>query len=309
MNNYQPGVHKLAHHLKHLQKIVNQEVVGPIHISVWPNSICNFSCSYCCGKNVKDRTQELSFDQYTKAIDVLHKYGLLAVELSGICGEPLLWKNFSKAIDYNYDKGLKSSLITNGIFLKKLSDTTLSKLSWIRVSIQNLNHIKLIDFNSISKKVKISMSYVVANQKSLDSLQSIWYYAHENNIIVRVAVARPCSQEWEQKVLNKVVILGEPLFFSQKEIGTPLGCYMPWIRPALDWKGHFLPCPSISLNEENEGYIPDNFILCDIDHLEEWILKNQAHDLGHRCKYCHCGKQENDFIFNLLNPPEDVNFV
>jgi len=311
IKNYQPGNHKLIHHLSHLQNIVDGIPVGPIHLSVWPNAVCNFSCSYCCGKNVKDKSQQLTIDQYIKAISIFHKYGTLAVEFSGICGEPLLWPHMETSLFYNQMLGIKTSLITNGIFLKDLPSDILRKFAWVRVSIQNQNHFKLIDFDRVKANTKISISYIVANQKMLDGMADIWYDCKQNDIPMRVAVARPCSDEWEDAVRKECKLYDKAgwLFFSEKEKGVPSGCFMHGIRGALDWNGNFLPCPAIQLVEENEGKIPDKYVICNIDSLEEWILNNPIQDLGHRCSFCACGKSENEMVFNLLHKPEDFEFV
>ena len=103
--------------------------------------------------------------------------------------------------------------------------------------------------------------------------------------------------------------LGDHVFFSDKGTGIPLGCYMAWIRAAIDWQGYFLPCPSIQLNEEYIGRIPPSFCLCHISELEEWLLNNKPHDLGFKCSYCNCGKEHNDFIHGLLEEIEDAEFV
>lgn len=307
--SYQPGTKKLIRHLEHLQKIRDGIPVGPIHISVWPNSQCNFSCSWCCGRNIVNKGGELSLERYIKMIDILQKYSCKAVEFSGSVGEPLLWKPIENAVKYNYEKGLKTSLITNGMFLKNVSTETLQQLNWIRVSIQNLAHMNIIDFEKLSEDVRISASHIVATEQNLSGLNSLWKSAKKRNIIIRVAVARPCTEEWEARVEEEVLKLGEPLFFSKKERGSPFGCFMPWIRGAVNWEGNFLPCPSIQLNIENEGYIPEEYVLCNIDNLEEWILNNPPKDLGYRCKMCNCGKENNDFVYNLLQETEDVDFV
>jgi organic radical activating enzyme len=302
---YQP-TDKLLYHLEHLQKIRDGISVGPIHISVWPTNKCQFSCSYCCCKKVIRDGTELNINSYKKMIDIFYKYGLKAVELSG-GGEPLLWSKFDEAVEYSYDKGLKLSLITNGVALKNSSKDTLKKFDWIRISIQSLNHLKMISFDNIP--VKNSISYIVSNETSLINIEKIWTYLHNYDIIGRVAVAHPCSIEWEEKVKLEVEKYGFPLFFSVKERGQAKGCYMPYIRGAIDWMGNFLPCPSTQLNQENEGFISNNFILCNIDNLEEWILNNPPHDLGYKCLFCNCGKIQNDYIFDLLHQTEDIDFV
>jgi MoaA/NifB/PqqE/SkfB family radical SAM enzyme len=297
------------HHLTHLQKLVNKEHIAPIHVSVWPNSSCNFHCKWCCGQNIEDRSKELTLNQYIDAIDILSKYGTKAIEFSGVIGEPLLWKPILKAIDYNYQKNIKTSLITNGTYLKNVPVETLKKLSWIRVSLQSAAHMNSIDFETVSKYTSINGSYLLPKEKVEFDLVDLYNSAKKRNIIIRVGVAKPCKSEWEEEAEEKVLQYGEPIFFSKKQRGIVKGCYMPWVRAAIDWNGNFLPCVSIQLNPENEGYIPDEYILCKIEKLEEWILNNPIRDLGYRCSLCNCGVEMNNFVYDLLQEMEDVDFV
>jgi organic radical activating enzyme len=308
-NRYSPGTHKLIRHLSHLQNIVNKIPVSPIHVSVWPNSKCNLNCSYCCGRNIeeKNRINELSIEEYKQAIDILKKYGTLAIEFSGVIGEPLLWKWLDEGVDYAYKNGLNLSLITNGILLKKISKETLSKFSWIRISLQSISHAKSIDWENIPTKYNASV--IIHDTNSFNDIKNLYEFAKNNNIVIRVASVRPCSIDWENKVRKEVEKYGYPLFFAYKERNPSKGCYMPYIRGAIDWNGNFLPCPSVELNEENLGYIPREFVLCHISNLEKWINENPPHDLGYKCGFCNCGKEENDFIHELLENVEDVDFV
>jgi MoaA/NifB/PqqE/SkfB family radical SAM enzyme len=253
--------------------------------------------------------KELGIEEFKSAIDVLVKYGTRAIEFSGICGEPLLWSHFEESVRYAFFKGLKLSLITNGLAIPEISETTLSRFEWIRVSLQSLNHANKIDFKHIPDNVRVSCSYVVANEANLNTVGYLYNFAKNNNMVVRVAVQRPCSEEREEDVKELVDVYGDPLFFSDKEMSSPAICYMAWIRAAIDWNGNFLPCPSVSLNEEYEGFVPKEFILCHISELEKWLNDNPPKDLGYRCKICNCGKENNDFIHELLQGGTDIDFV
>ena len=308
--SYQPGVHKFIHHLDHLKKIKNGEVCAPIHLSLWPNSDCQLRCSYCCGRNIENRTGQLTFQEYVNLIYDLEKEGLKALEFSGSIGEPLLWEHFNRAVEYAHQLGIKMSLITNGLKLKSVPDDILSMLSWIRVSIQSVSHLKSIDFDRISKLTKVSCSYMVDNElENTFAIEEIYRYVKEKNIVTRIAIQRPADKN-AISVLNSLVNqYGSPLFFSNKEMGRPLGCYMPWVRAAVDWNGNFLPCPSIQLNYDNEGKIPEGFALCHIKDIREWLYSNKPHDLGYKCEFCNCGKEHNDLIHNLIKGVDDVEFV
>lgn len=307
-SQYKPGLHKLVHHLNHLKKLQNGEPTSPLHLSIFPTNFCQLQCPYCGFRKIKRNDAELSFEDFKIAIDVLTKYGLKAVEQSG-GGDPLLWSHFDEATKYMYNKGLKLSLVTNGLALGKTPKETLGLFSWIRVSIQSEEYARKINLNRIPKNIKRSMSFIVHNDKSFDELESIHDFAEENDILIRIAPARPCTKEWALSVEEKVKSLGHPLLFFEKSNETPAGCYMAWIRAALDWEGNFLPCPSIELTPEYAGYIPDNFKLCKASELEEWLLNNPAHDLGYRCQFCNCGKDTNDFVHLLTHEVDDVDFV
>lgn len=310
-NSFQPGVAKLIHHLGHLQNIVDKRIVAPIHISVWPNARCQLRCNYCCGRNVPDslKNKELGIIEYKNAVDVLVKYGTKAMELSGICGEPLLWSHLDEAVDYAYSSGLRLSLITNGLELEAISQKTLSRFNWIRISIQSVTHANKINFSKIPDNVRHSCSYIVANNANLGIIRQLHEFAKEKNVVFRIAVQRPCSDERELDVVEEVSKYEAPLFFSDKEMGSPSGCYSAWVRGAIDWNGNFLPCPSISLNEECEGFVPKEFILCHISEIEKWLNDHPPQDLGYRCKICNCGKENNDFIHGLLQGGIDIDFV
>ena len=63
------------------------------------------------------------------------------------------------------------------------------------------------------------------------------------------------------------------------------------------------------LNDKFDGEIPDNFALCHISELENWLINNRSRDLGYKCDFCNCGKEHNDLIYNLIKGIEDVDFV
>ena len=309
MREFTPGVHKLVKHLEHLQKMKAGEVVAPIHVSIWPTIRCNLKCSYCCCKNTERNSPDLDFEIYKRAVDVLSKYGTKAIEISG-GGEPLLWKDFSRAVDYTVDKGIKVSLITNGVYLDRVPKETLRKTSWVRISMQSADHVRAINRAHL-KGIKLSGSFIVSdNTDRVQEMIEVAEFCNDNRITLRVAVERPCDDDFEKSIKYIVSQINSPfVFFSDKEHGTPDGCYMAWIRAAIDWEGDFLPCPSMHLSEEYRGYIPEKFRLCHVDGLEEWLNANRVHDMGFRCSTCNCGKENNDFFHKVITHVPDEEFV
>jgi MoaA/NifB/PqqE/SkfB family radical SAM enzyme len=307
-NTYKPGVHKLIHHQEHLAKVEKGEIVGPIHISIFPNTTCQLNCPYCSFGKTKRTKEELSLSDFCNAVDILVKYGLKALEFSG-GGDPLLWSYFNLAVPYAYSKGLKLSLVTNGIALGDIPQDILKLFTWIRVSVRSAKYAEKMNMTWIPQNVKRSMSFIVDNQAAIDELKNLYAYAKETNTIIRVAPMRPATEEWELEVQNATESYGEPLLFFTKPRGAPLGCYMPWFRAAIDWHGNFLPCPSVEVSFENFGEIPEEFFICKIKNLEKWLQENPPHDMGHRCSFCNCGKDINDYVYLLLQETEDVDFV
>lgn len=308
MKTLSPGLHKFIKHREHIDKMLRGEVVAPIHVSVWPTIRCQLNCEYCCCRKQKTITPDLDLNLYKEAINILARYGTKAIEFSG-GGEPLLWKDFSEAVEHTYSKGLKISLITNGIAIDKIPDGILNKITWLRISFQSIDHANSINYYKLMAS-RYTGSVIVSPRDFSYKLINDWYsFAKSHGIKVRIASQRPSRATFDKILCKEVEKYGSPLFFSEKETGRPLACYMAWIRAAIDWQGHFLPCPAIQLNEENAGFIPESFRLCHISNLEKWLKDNPPHDLGFRCKYCNCGKEHNDFMANLIGEMDDVDFV
>jgi len=305
-NQFKPGRHKLIHHLGHLQKMWAKEVVAPIHVSVWPTLRCQSRCEYCCCRN-EDRTssfQDLAWQDFITAVDVLARLGTKALEFAG-GGEPLLWPQFSDGAVYAKNKGLKLSMITNGYALPEISKDVLGKFEWIRVSFQSVQHAREINFDHVPESVRVSASHI-ATGNALDDLHA---FSKERGLVTRIAVARPADPALLKFAQDEVRRLGEPFFFAEKEEGVSTACYMPWIRAAVDWRGNFLPCLSVHLTPEFQGKVEDRFKLCHVSGLEKWLNENPAHDMGYRCSFCNCGKEHNELIHSFINGVEDADFV
>lgn len=136
----------------------------PISCHVMLTDICNHSCAFC---SVQARAGDsLAFDDVLAYLDILRRYGLKAVILSG-GGNPILYKckktgkNFNDVVDAIHGRGLEIGLITNGMPIKSylgnfynsqshsfrhswgtVRPETLDKLAWIRLSLAGLDHVE-----------------------------------------------------------------------------------------------------------------------------------------------------------------------
>ena len=302
--SYRAGLHKLLFHQEHINKIKAGEVVAPIHVTIFPTLACQLNCAYCFCRNQYKDGEELSLEDFTTGIDTLAKYGTKAIEFAG-GGEPLMWSHFNKAVELAYSKGLKLSLITNGIALKDIPIDILEKFVWIRISVTSIENIKNVFTSHIPDKVKVSLSYTIDKLNKRD-VRELYKFAKFKNLITRIAVAQPATEKDTCKIKEYIDKFGLPFFFSAKEFGTPQGCYMAWVRGEIDWKGYYLPCPAVMFTTQT---VDDKFRLCHVKDLDQWLINNRVKDLGFKCSFCDCGKEINDFIHTQLKGIDDVEFI
>ena len=143
------------------QEVMNKLRNGqgqPIVSHVMLTDVCNHKCAFC---SVQHRAGDsLVFDEVLMYLNILQRYGLKAVILSG-GGNPILYKckksgaNFNDVVDAIYERGLEIGLITNGMPLynyqqhskcvrrkswKGVKLETLDKLTWVRISMAGLDH-------------------------------------------------------------------------------------------------------------------------------------------------------------------------
>jgi len=91
--------------LERLRKILSFRI-----LQVEVSRECNLDCKICMRKNLKSNSGFLSFDNFTRIVD---SYNFKEVALHG-WGEPLLNPDIFQMIKYAKDKGIRTSLTTNG---------------------------------------------------------------------------------------------------------------------------------------------------------------------------------------------------
>ena len=101
--------------------------------------MCNMFCEYCIfGETDKfnDLQTRATRDRIFRRIDEFCEMGVFALSFSG--GEPLLNANTCDYIAYATDKGMWTSMPTNGLLIKKYADGV-AGLDMLEVSIDSLN--------------------------------------------------------------------------------------------------------------------------------------------------------------------------
>ncbi|MCK4307332.1 radical SAM protein, partial [candidate division WOR-3 bacterium] len=101
---------------------------SPISVSINLTNKCNQHCIYCeVGQGlVKIEKPLLVPDDLKWIIDEMNQSGIPTLSLGG--GEPLLFKDIFEVIQYAHKFGIKSSIMTNGMLLPRLSQAKIELL-------------------------------------------------------------------------------------------------------------------------------------------------------------------------------------
>jgi len=128
--------HKLNYHPDRVSSWMKGENIYPIYIELGISSICNHRCIFCALDYIGYKGKLLDTKVILDAIDDMSKNGVKSIMFSGE-GEPTLHKDFSLIVEYaKKKKKIDVALTTNGIpFKKKIAESTLQYLSWVKFSI------------------------------------------------------------------------------------------------------------------------------------------------------------------------------
>jgi MoaA/NifB/PqqE/SkfB family radical SAM enzyme len=131
--------------------------------------MCNMFCEYCIfgeeGKfnDLKTRGER---ERIFKRIDEMCDLGIFALSFSG--GEPLLNPHTSDYIAYAADRGMWTSMSTNGLLIKKYAEGV-ARLDMLEVSIDSLNAPRFAKRRGVDALPKIiaNLDYVLTKRKPL----------------------------------------------------------------------------------------------------------------------------------------------
>lgn len=122
------------------------------------NRSCNFKCSWCYAEGTNySKDLDMPFDMAKGIVDLLKDQGAKTIVLLG--GEPTFYQHLFELVDYIHNKGMSSTIITNGYrFHDKqyLDKVVNSNLGCISISIKAGNRQQYIDFtkNDAYEKMK-----------------------------------------------------------------------------------------------------------------------------------------------------------
>lgn len=135
MDKYGIDSHKLMYHVQRLNEWLEGKLIYPIYVEISPSGACNFRCTYCAFDFMEYRSRFLDTELLKERLSEMAIRGIKSVVYAGE-GEPLLHKDIGDIIVHTEKAGIDVGVTTNGVlFSKRLVDTTLESITWIKVSI------------------------------------------------------------------------------------------------------------------------------------------------------------------------------
>jgi len=122
--------------LKLLETIV-EDKIGHFNPAILAHVItnrCNLRCKYCCFWRRKFG-EELQTDEIFSIIDQAEELGISFYSVTG--GEPFLREDIPEILRYAHDKGMVTTLVTNGILLDKQLESIAPHLNALSISLDS----------------------------------------------------------------------------------------------------------------------------------------------------------------------------
>ncbi len=299
---------KLMHHREFLEQRRT-----PISCQFILTNHCNLKCVFCCNKH---RDQSLIMDTKTaiKALEDLKQLGCKGVEFTG-GSEPTTHKDFCRILEKTLELEMTPSLVTNGVLLSRIPKDLLSKLDWIRISINaSRKNYKLIHGHDLYDKVMDGLrhindlpisnkgvSYIFCNETTLDDVQELIDELQPFNLdyfrfsvdVFNQPIVTSLKPEFKSKKLKVICHAG-------RDIRIPKKCRIFYYKPVLDCSGLVYPC----CTNQHKEILPLGKVK---DLLKIW-KKDIELDTS-KCVYCIYG-DANDLITNLEeNKLKNINFI
>lgn len=107
----------------------------PLHICWFLHNHCNHRCSYCHESNWSGSFRWVDFAQVQAFVEqVKAHYGDRQILVSFTGGEPTLWPDFEKCVQYLTDSGIEIGMTSNGAKPIEFFERIAEKFSWISLS-------------------------------------------------------------------------------------------------------------------------------------------------------------------------------
>jgi len=102
---------------------------------LYTNFDCNLQCTYCLSSShPKALRRELTFGDYRSLVDEAQALGIPELCLTG--GEPFLLQDMEQRLDYALQRGLRVTVLTNGLLLSGSRLTAMAHLNKAPLTLQ-----------------------------------------------------------------------------------------------------------------------------------------------------------------------------
>lgn len=278
---------KLVRHISRIKDLKTNP--RPVMVDIALTSECTQKCEFCYLKNRTKGVLKLE-----DIINFLKIVKPLSIDLAG--GEPTLWKDLDKLLEWCYTNNIKTGLITNGARLKDFKN--LHMLDWLRISVNNyVDDKKEVYIPKLPKSVYMGVMYVW-HKHSEDMQKIIWrlmklklrseqikYIKITEDFTDRTVHIPDVLADWGQPFTIETTI---PRRWEKRV------CYIGWLKPFLDCDGKVYFCTG-NIEPLQRKKKPGSYF-CTIEEPEKLL---EYRDVEMDCQRCE-NYAKNDFIGVIL---------
>lgn len=294
----------------------------PFVLSHGINSTCNMRCSFC--DYWREEKQQMPLGDILSMLDDARDFGISVYNAWTV--EPLLRPELPEILDHAHSLGMTTSLVTNGILLKKRLPE-LNSLDYLSISVDGIEtyrDIRGVDFSRILPGIEDAISIMgkpvllncVISNKNLHELRDLVLLADDLGAMISFEPLYEFNSI-EGEVWDRIGVRDNQRYrkalddlIKMKKKGYPIInsiTYLQMVRDMrLAWKCH---APDIIIAVSQEGLVYTCRVhrepLADIrDGFEKaWDeCRGQMHKTASSCKGClFFGYAENSMIYSL-NP-------
>lgn len=302
-----------------IKKICNEGIISPIHVQFIPTNRCNLKCSFCsCGED--DRKTQMKLSSVYTIAGILGNLGCKSVTITG-GGEPILHPDINNIIRCFQSLGIDVGLVTNGILLYKIDSEILNRITWCRISNDDLrvfdNKYRDSLQNTVFRcsDVDWAFSHVVSSNYNIKEITRIISFANDNDFTHVRLVADLFNtgsvdlDKLKGELKNRGVDDSRVIYQGRKNPEHGGDCYICYLKPLIGADCKVYNCCGVqyALKTPTKN-LPKELSLGSAFDLEEIISKsNKAFDgsICHKCYYMNY----NRVLEGLLTEVKHKNFV
>jgi radical SAM protein with 4Fe4S-binding SPASM domain len=248
-------------------------------IEIEPSMKCNYNCRYCYASHACSNEAKLSFKEITEIITQAKELGAEKVILLG--GEPTIYSDFLKVIDFINSEGLQTEIFSNGsmitaelakvlfkksvrivLKLNSLKSEVMALLTGRTDSLNNtLNAIKYLKEAGYPDKTHLLGVSTVICKQNLTEIIDLWKWLKDQAITPYFEMITPQGKAKEdaelvveskdlETLFNKIAKIDLELYGNKWDIQPPLvanKCLRNLYSCLIDSHGNVKPCVGVNI--------------------------------------------------------------